>query len=110
MGPRPDKHPGADGLFERLRALRRRLAADRGVPPYVVFSDRTLRDMCARMPRGAEQMRMVHGVGQWKLSTYGEVFLREINAVDSSPDDGSVASQRVPPTDPLPAYSPLSQG
>ncbi len=106
----PPGHPGADGLFERLRALRRRLAADRGVPPYVVFSDRTLRDMCVRMPRGPEQMRTVHGVGEWKLSTYGEAFLREINTLDSSPGGGSVDSQRIPPTDPLPARSPLSRG
>ncbi|MBD3242283.1 MAG: DNA helicase RecQ [Chitinivibrionales bacterium] len=67
-------------LFECLRALRRTLADERGVPPYVVFSDRSLRDMAARMPETEEQMRAVHGVGEAKLYAYGDMFLREIAA------------------------------
>ena len=67
-------------LFERLRGLRSRLARGRHVPAYVVFGDRTLRDMCRKLPRAAGQMMRVHGVGQAKFEQYGEVFLDEIAA------------------------------
>jgi ATP-dependent DNA helicase RecQ len=63
------------GLFERLRALRKQLADERGVPAYVIFSDRTLQDMAARAPRTREALLGVHGVGQKKLDQYGDVFL-----------------------------------
>ncbi len=67
-------------LFERLRALRKRIAAEATVPPYVVFSDATLRAMCLARPANEEQFLQVSGVGQAKLERYGEEFLREINA------------------------------
>ena len=63
------------GLFERLRVLRRQLAAQRGVPAYVVFSDRSLQDMASRRPLTREQFLSVHGVGHRKLEEYGELFL-----------------------------------
>lgn len=66
------------GLFETLRALRKQLADDRGVPAYVVFSDKTLQDMADRRPRTPEQFLEVHGVGQKKLDQYGELFLAEL--------------------------------
>ena len=66
-------------LFERLRALRKRLADDEGVPPYVVFSDATLRGMCASMPRTDDEFLAISGVGQVKLKRYGTAFLDEIN-------------------------------
>jgi ATP-dependent DNA helicase RecQ len=65
-------------LFERLRALRKKLADDRKVPAYVVFSDRALQDMAARKPRTREELLGVHGVGQRKLEEYGDFFLAEI--------------------------------
>ncbi len=64
-----------NGLFERLRALRRKLADQRGVPAYVVFSDRSLLDMALHRPQTEEQFLLVHGVGQKKLAEYGAVFL-----------------------------------
>lgn len=67
-------------LFERLRALRKRLADAQGIPPYVVFSDKALRDMCARMPRTPDEFLEVNGVGEKKLERYGGVFLAEIAA------------------------------
>ena len=67
-------------LFDRLRALRKRIAAEATVPPYVVFSDATLRAMCLARPVNEEQFLQVSGVGQAKLERYGEEFLREINA------------------------------
>ncbi len=67
-------------LFERLRNLRKRIATEATVPPYVVFSDATLRAMCLARPANEEQFLQLSGVGQAKLERYGNEFLREINA------------------------------
>ncbi len=67
-----------DPLFEQLRALRRKLAQEAGVPPFVVFSDKTLQDMAARKPKTEEDFLEVIGVGQAKLEKFGEAFMREI--------------------------------
>ena len=66
------------GLFERLRALRRRLADDEGVPAFVVFSDATLRGLASAKPTGPQAMLRVSGVGPAKLERYGETFLAAI--------------------------------
>lgn len=66
-------------LFERLRQLRKDLADGRGVPAYVVFSDRTLEEMARRRPRTAGDLLAIHGVGQKKLAEYGEAFLNELS-------------------------------
>lgn len=66
-------------LFERLRALRKTTAATLGVPPYVVFSDATLLDMCARLPRNHDEFLQVSGVGTMKAERYGKKFLAVIN-------------------------------
>ncbi len=65
-------------LFERLRSLRLEIARERSVPPYVVFSDASLRDMAASRPATREQMLAVHGVGAKKLEDFGEAFLAAI--------------------------------
>ena len=65
-------------LFQRLRVLRKSLADEAHVPPYVVFSDRTLRAMVRRRPRTEEELLEVPGVGQNKLERYGEAFLEEL--------------------------------
>jgi ATP-dependent DNA helicase RecQ len=65
-------------LFERLRALRKRLADQHQVPAFVVFNDRSLLDMAMRKPRTPEEFLDMHGVGQKKLEEYGELFLAEI--------------------------------
>lgn len=62
-------------LFEKLKALRRRLAEERAVPAYVVFPDRSLLDMAARRPQDRVALAAVHGVGEAKLKEYGEAFL-----------------------------------
>ncbi len=64
-----------EAVFERLRALRKRLADEQGVPAYVVFSDATLAAMAALKPTTAEALRKVSGVGPVKLARYGEAFL-----------------------------------
>jgi ATP-dependent DNA helicase RecQ len=66
-------------LFERLRALRKRLADERKVPAYVVFSDRTLQAMAAQKPGTADRLLDIPGVGQKKLDEYGDAFLAEIS-------------------------------
>ncbi len=67
-------------VFERLRALRARLAKERGVPAYMVFGDRTLREMAARKPRTPEALRAIHGVGDRKLAEFGPVFLEALSS------------------------------
>ena len=68
------------GLFEHLRDVRRTLAAERGVPAFVIFGDVTLREMARFRPGSRRTLRGVHGVGDKKLTDFGEVFLSEINA------------------------------
>lgn len=67
-----------EGLFEVLRKLRAELACARNVPPYVVFSDATLRHMARDYPRDEVSLVQVPGVGERKLSDYGQVFLAAI--------------------------------
>ena len=78
-GGRPLSERGQE-LFERLRRLRKELADEQGVPPYIVFSDATLRALCEIAPQTDEQMLSCPGVGKTKLHRYGERFLREIGA------------------------------
>jgi len=63
------------GVFEALRALRRSIAEERGVPPYVVFSDATLREMCRARPGTREELLEIKGVGPAKVEAFGEAFL-----------------------------------
>lgn len=65
-------------LFEQLRTLRMELAKKQKVPPYMVFSDKTLVDLCLRRPSDQEEMLEVSGVGEAKLAKYGEAFLQVI--------------------------------
>ena len=65
-------------LFELLRSLRKQLADEQNIPPYIVFSDRSLRDMSALLPQSAEDMLLVSGVGEVKLQRYGRQFLNLI--------------------------------
>ncbi len=67
-------------LFEKLRRLRMAIAKEEAMPPYIIFSDRTLIDMCARAPRDQAEMLQVAGIGENKFNRYGERFLAEIAA------------------------------
>jgi ATP-dependent DNA helicase RecQ len=64
-----------EALFERLRELRRALARERGLPPYVIFNDRTLEEFAARKPRTPEEFRAIKGVGDKKAADLGPAFL-----------------------------------
>jgi len=81
---KPAPHAGEiscdENLFERLRALRKRLADERGVPPYIVFSDVSLRQMARLYPQNESEFTRVSGVGAKKLREFGAAFLAEITA------------------------------
>jgi ATP-dependent DNA helicase RecQ len=79
----PEKHRVGEiacdeALFEKLRALRKQLADERGVPPYIVFSDVALRQMARFYPAGDQEFSRISGVGEKKLREFGAAFLREI--------------------------------
>ncbi|PFA62099.1 DNA helicase RecQ [Bacillus sp. AFS015802] len=72
--------PKEDGLFQALRTLRKSIADSEGVPPFVIFSDKSLQDMCVKKPKTSEEFMQVSGVGENKLNRYGEIFIKEISA------------------------------
>ena len=63
-------------IFESLRELRREIATKESIPPYIVFSDKSLKDMSSKLPQNKEEMLEVHGVGEVKFKRYGEDFLK----------------------------------
>ena len=67
-------------LFDRLRALRLQIARDRGVPPYVIFHDTTLRELARRKPVSLDQLQSVYGIGSRKAEQLGEPFVTAIAA------------------------------
>jgi ATP-dependent DNA helicase RecQ len=67
-----------DALFQRLRALRKRLADEAGMPPYIIFNDASLVDMAQRLPVTMQEFATIVGVGQAKLARYGEQFVELI--------------------------------
>ncbi|HCS17727.1 MAG TPA: ATP-dependent DNA helicase RecQ, partial [Erythrobacter sp.] len=67
-----------DPLFEALRALRKELAEEAQVPPYVIFHDSTLREMAAARPASLGDLGRLPGIGAKKLDAYGERFLEAI--------------------------------
>jgi ATP-dependent DNA helicase RecQ len=67
-------------LFEQLRALRKRLADDRGLPPYIIFSDVALRQMARLYPTTEPQLIRISGVGEKKLAEFGAVFMEAISS------------------------------
>ena len=90
-------------LFETLRQLRLTIAREEGMPPYIVFSDKTLIDMSVKAPRDRLSMLEVSGVGEAKYEKYGERFIEAITAfIDENPesvtsikDDDDAAEVRV---------------
>jgi ATP-dependent DNA helicase RecQ len=93
-------------LFERLRKLRKRLADEAGVPPYVIFSDRSLLDMAIHYPQTPEAFLHIHGVGERRAATYGDAFLPEIRS--HVLEHGQREFSTPPP--PAPAPRPTTRG
>lgn len=83
-------------LFEKLRSVRTELAAEKSVPPYIICSDKTLKDMCAKLPRDKEQLADVYGMGEQKIQNYGEAFVTAVNSfvADNPNPSGSTADER----------------
>ena len=69
-------------LFDKFRELRLQIAREENMPPYIIFSDKTLIDMAVKMPRSKSEMLEVSGVGENKYGKYGERFLRVIEEMD----------------------------
>ncbi len=77
--PREGFATAADSaLFDALRAVRLQLARERGVPPYVIFHDTTLRDMAVRRPGTLNDLHEIYGVGAKKAADFGQAFLDAI--------------------------------
>jgi ATP-dependent DNA helicase RecQ len=91
-----------EALFERLRALRKRLADSRNLPPYIIFSDVSLRQMARQYPANEQEFGRISGVGELKLRDYGPAFLSEIaaylqgSARQIFADDSFVAPSAIP--------------
>ena len=76
------ENPIDDPMFEALRACRRALAQEAGVPPYVIFHDSTLREMAAARPTSRDGLSEISGVGARKLDAYGDRFIETIRAFE----------------------------
>ena len=74
-----DASPEDEELFQKLRDLRTSIAREIGKPPYIVFSDKALRDMCRLRPVDDATFLAVNGVGQHKLEQYGPQFMGVIS-------------------------------
>jgi ATP-dependent DNA helicase RecQ len=70
--------PENERLFMALKALRRGLAEAAAVPPYVIFSDKTIEDIVAKRPRTVEELHDVYGIGAVKAERYGEFIVQTI--------------------------------
>lgn len=83
-------------LFEKLRSVRTELAAEKSVPPYIICSDKTLKDICAKLPRDKEQLADVYGMGEQKKQNYGEAFVTAVNSfvADNPNPSGSTTGER----------------
>ena len=83
-------------LFEKLRSVRTELAAEKSVPPYIICSDKTLKDICATLPRDKEQLADVYGMGEQKIQNYGEAFVTAVNSfvADNPNPSGSTTGER----------------
>jgi len=66
-------------VYEKLRTLRTQIASEKGIPPYIVFSDKTLKDLSNKQPQSKEDMLDVHGIGEVKFERYGKEFLALLN-------------------------------
>ncbi len=71
----PAAATGDDTLFQALRSLRQEIARAQNLPPYMIFSDHTLRELCIHLPLNEEALLEIDGVGQVKLEKYGDAFL-----------------------------------
>ncbi len=87
--PKTQRERVRDELFEALRQLRRELAREKGIPPYLVFSDASLEEMAARRPVSEFDFSMISGVGEKKMEQYGDIFIKAITSfIGKKSDEG----------------------
>jgi ATP-dependent DNA helicase RecQ len=67
-------------MYDKLRDLRTQIATQKGIPPYIVFSDKTLKDLSNKQPQNKQEMLDIHGIGEVKFERYGEAFLELMEA------------------------------
>lgn len=87
------KKAGVEILFDKLRKLRKKIADEQSVPPYVVFADSTLKLMAQMQPQTLSEFSQLSGVGTYKLNQYGERFITEIKAYRQEQDLGTSPSK-----------------
>lgn len=110
----PEKHRTGEiacdeALFENLRALRKQLADERAVPPYIIFSDVSLRQMARFYPTNEKDFSRISGVGEKKLHEFGVIFLREIAShLQTNPRQIFADDSFTQPAAPMPRRSRLT--
>lgn len=70
-------------VYDKLRDLRTQIASQKGIPPYIVFSDKTLKDLSVKVPQDKEAMLQIHGIGEVKFERYGSEFLSLLSEMGS---------------------------
>ena len=80
-------------LFEELRKLRLEIAREESLPPYIIFNDKTLIDMCVKLPKDEHDLLQVSGVGESKLKKYGKRFLSAVKAFTDEHSDMIMSMQ-----------------
>ena len=71
-------------IFDKFRVLRKAIAIENKVPPYVVFSDKTLKELSNVMPTTKAEMLEIHGIGEVKFERYGRAFLGLIEEINNA--------------------------
>ncbi|OIJ14746.1 ATP-dependent DNA helicase RecQ [Anaerobacillus alkalilacustris] len=90
--PSKQEVPIQSELFEKLRQLRKEIAEKEMLPPYIIFSDSTLKEMCRYNPTTKEEMLLIKGVGELKYEKYGDIFLKELSKY-SNPNAEKIVKQ-----------------
>lgn len=95
-------------LFEELRRLRKELADRRGVPPFVIFGDRTLHEIAAALPKTVDDFLAIHGVGEGKARKHGDTFLKAVALfIEENPNVAPLSeAERRPRPTPVAASDP----
>lgn len=112
LPPQPIAAASENTLFESLRTLRQQIAMAQQVPPYVIFADKALHDMCTQLPLDREAMLEINGVGEVKFARYGQEFMDVIRRyVDNSWSSETAAAENskqveIPAADPKESRAP----
>ncbi|WP_088105323.1 DNA helicase RecQ [Halalkalibacter urbisdiaboli] len=98
--PKQEEPQEQDDVFEALRTCRKELADAHHVPPYVIFSDKTLRQMSQYIPLTEDELALIQGVGEQKLQKYGETFLQVLHQFQERKPEHSEIAINTSPTKP----------